>query len=100
MSKRRRRAGGSHRTHGEARAGGALEHFSPAWLANVSGLARKMFTGKRRPLARVPRPLSLSLSLSVSSSIHGLIPERRETRKVQERRVQNCATDPRVEPRL
>ena len=48
----------------------ALDHFSSAWLANVSGLAWKMFTGERRRMPMPPfPPLSLSLFFSISSSV-------------------------------
>lgn len=69
-----------------------LDHFSSAWLANVSGLAWKMFTGERRLRANAYASLSSSLSLFLSPfhpPSDGLI-GRRETRKVRERKVQNC----------
>lgn len=49
----------------------ALDHFSSAWLANVSRLAWKMFTGERRLRANAYAfpPPSLSLSFSISSSV-------------------------------
>ena len=47
----------------------ALDHFSSAWLANVSGLAWKMFTGERRLRANAYASLSSSLSLSLFFSI-------------------------------
>lgn len=43
-----------------------LDHFSSAWLANVSGLAWKMFTGERRLRANAYASLSSSLSLFLS----------------------------------